>query len=165
MVILLLPQPLIWRLRVSKNRRIGVSLVFCIGIISVGAAIGRTVLAYIYAESADVTWNFSQVGIFILLEMTAAILVFAVPTAPKPSAHLAKRAGSSLVSLIRPNRSGSGSSGHGPFATGSENTQERIYRDLEGGIVPPLPKPRLARSKHSADADSQAELTAPSPTR
>ncbi|KAI0889004.1 uncharacterized protein GGS22DRAFT_65983 [Annulohypoxylon maeteangense] len=141
--ILLLPQGIIWRLQMSSNKRIGVSLVFAVGVISVAAAITRTVLGYIYAESDDVAYNFSQAGVFCLVEMTAAILVFTAPTVPKPTTHLAKQATSSIDRLLRSNRSGS-------FATGSVGSKSNIYQHIdEHGNEVHLVKLRSAKSKAS----------------
>jgi hypothetical protein len=121
-------------------------------------------LSFVYSESADVTYNFSKAGIFILLEMTAAFLVFTIPTAPKPLKYLAKQAGSSVSRLIGSNSSGSG--GRRPYVTGSENLKANAHQ----GVVdnrkkhPPLGKPRAVkkqssvRSSTAGDEEAEVEL-------
>lgn len=107
--ILLLPQGIIWRLNMSRAKRAGVSCVFFIGLISVTAATARLALSVAYSTSVDVTYQFSQAGILIVLEMTFAILVFTSPHMPKPVSLLAQATGASLTRLVRTgSRSGSG---------------------------------------------------------
>ncbi|KAI1760613.1 hypothetical protein GGR53DRAFT_522968 [Hypoxylon sp. FL1150] len=142
--ILLLPQRIIWKLHMSREKRIGVSVVFAVGTISVLAAVTRTVLGYLYAESDDIAYNFSQAGVFCLVEMTAAILVFTAPTVPKPTTHLAKQATSSIDRLLRSNRSDTF------YANGSAGTKSNVYQHIdEHGNSLPLLKLRSANSKSS----------------
>jgi len=102
-------------------------------------------LGYIYSESADVTYFFSQAGIFCLVEMTAAILVFTAPTIPKPMNHLAKQATSSIDRLLRSNTSASIHR-----RTGNADTKSNVYVHIdEHGNAVPLAKLRPAKSKTS----------------
>ncbi|GAW22250.1 hypothetical protein ANO14919_117860 [Xylariales sp. No.14919] len=160
--ILLLPQGIIWRLQMSTRKRLGVSIVFLVGTISVGAAITRTVLSFTYAGSSDVTFNFSLAGTFTLIEMTAAIVVFAAPTVPKPTYHLVKVAGSSVGRLIGSNRSGSGA-----YASDTAASKANAYHSIndQGRNSVVMMKLRSSRSKGSVrpstGADSEAELALP----
>lgn len=115
---------------------------------SVAAAITRTVLAYLYAESADVAYNFSQAGVFCLVEMTAAILVLTAPTVPKPTIYLAKQATSSLDRLLR--------SGHrdGSASASSKSHAYQQHMDEQGHAVP-LVKVRSSKSNKFFRAGSQ----------
>ncbi|KAF2728851.1 hypothetical protein EJ04DRAFT_448516 [Polyplosphaeria fusca] len=166
LIILLLPQNVIWRLHLSKGRKIGISLVFFVGVISVVAAVSRTVLGYTYENSDDVTYNFSRAGIFMLLEMTSAILVFTIPTTPKPMAHLAQQAGSSINRLMRSTGNG-GSSGDGAFATGIAGPKADVYHNNgEPENSMPLTKIRPTKSQRAGggverDAESELELVMP----
>ncbi|KAI0408573.1 hypothetical protein F4802DRAFT_547982 [Xylaria palmicola] len=159
--ILLLPQAIIWKLNMSRRKRWGVSLVFFVGTISVAAAITRTVLSFTYATSYDVTFNFSLAGTFTLIEMTFAIIVFAAPTVPKPTAYLVKQAGSSIDRLIKSNRSGAAS-------IASSTTQSKINGYQSASEQNPsmaLRKLRFSKSKGSmrpsTGAGSQVELALP----
>ncbi|KAF2972674.1 hypothetical protein GQX73_g954 [Xylaria multiplex] len=142
--ILLLPQGIIWRLNMSPRKRLGVSFVFLAGTISVGAAITRTVLSFTYAGSYDVTFNFSLAGTFTLIEMTAAIVVFAAPTVPKPTSHLVKVAGSSVGRLIGSNRSGSGSYGSKNGASNANAYQSIKDQGADSEVELALPE-RITR--------------------
>lgn len=179
--ILLLPQAIIWRLQMSSRKRLGVSFVFFVGIMyvvssqqiqrtltnewefrSVGAAITRTVLSFTYAESNDVTYNFSLAGTFTLIEATAAIVVFAAPTVPKPTAHLVKQAGSSIDRLMGSRSRGGGAS----FASSTTNSKANAYHSInERNPSVALMKLRGSRSKASVRpstrADSELELALP----
>ncbi|KAJ2978449.1 hypothetical protein NUW58_g7492 [Xylaria curta] len=158
--ILLLPQAIIWKLQMSKNKRFGVSLVFLVGVVSVGAAITRTVLSFTYAQSNDVTFNFSLAGTFTLIEMTAAIVVFAAPTVPKPTAHIVKKAGSSIDRLLRSSRSGNAS-----YASATDSKANPYHSINEQNPSVALMKLRSSKSKGSvrpsSSVNSEAELATP----
>ncbi|KAK8070253.1 hypothetical protein PG994_006869 [Apiospora phragmitis] len=143
--ILLLPQGIIWKLHITRQKRVGISLVFALGAISVSAAITRTVLAYLYAESADVAYNVSQAGVFCLVEMTAAILVLTAPTVPKPTIYLAKQATSSLDRLSR--------SGHRDGSTSTKPNAYQQHMDEHSHAVP-LVKLRFSKSNRFFRAGS-----------
>ncbi|KAK6951113.1 hypothetical protein Daesc_007643 [Daldinia eschscholtzii] len=64
--ILLAPQKIIWGLHLTREKKIGVSIVYAIGILS-----------------QDWTYNISQVSMLSLAELAFGILVFCVPTLPK----------------------------------------------------------------------------------
>lgn len=133
---------------------------------SVGAAITRTVLSFTYADSYDVTFNFSLAGTFTLIEMTAAIVVFAAPTVPKPTYHLVKVAGSSVGRLLGSNRSGSGTDASSPTAS-KANAYHSIHDQSKGSLA--MMKLRPSRSKvsgrPSTGGDSEVELALPERTR
>ncbi|VUC37203.1 unnamed protein product [Clonostachys rosea] len=99
-IIVILPQKIIWNLNITRTKKFGVSLVFLVGLISVAAATTRMALSIRYIDSSDVTYNLSQVGLWAVVEMTAGILVFVAPAAPKPVVHLAKQFGNSVERLV-----------------------------------------------------------------
>ena len=101
-------------------------------------------LGYIYSESEDVAYFFSQAGIFCLVEMTAAILVFTAPTVPKPMGHLANQVASSMNQLLRSNTSSLF------YRTRNVHTSSNVYVHIdEHGNAVPLAKLRSAKSKVS----------------
>lgn len=115
------------------------------------AAVTRTVLAYLYAESPDVAYNFSQAGVFCLVEMTAAILVFTAPTVPKPIHHLATQASGSLSRLLNSSQRSDTS-----YQTGFAGVKSEYHRTDEYGNEVPLVKLRSAKSKTSFRNGSNA---------
>ncbi|PQE09142.1 integral membrane PTH11 protein [Rutstroemia sp. NJR-2017a WRK4] len=145
--ILILPQRIIWKLHMSRDKKIGVGLVFAVGLLSCGAALARMSLSYIYSDSSDVAYNFSQAGLFCVVEMTCAIIVFSAPTIPKPIGHLAKQATSSINHLLRPFSSGSASYRTGAAVDSKSNVY--VHIDEHGNAVP-LAKLRSGKSGESA---------------
>ncbi|CAG8974562.1 hypothetical protein HYALB_00004358 [Hymenoscyphus albidus] len=100
-IILLLPQHIIWRLQMTLKRKIGVALVFGVGIICVASALGRLVATVEYFQSPDVSYHVSAVGIWCLSEMTCLLIVCCCPTISKifNEGQIFSRVFSSLQSL------------------------------------------------------------------
>ncbi|XXG96157.1 hypothetical protein Hte_002436 [Hypoxylon texense] len=142
--ILLLPQRIIWGLKMSKKTKIGVSVIFAIGIICCIAAGFRLGAELDYSKSDDVLYNISPVLLWALAEMTCMFLVFGVPSGSKilSDSRLASRLASSLRSLKGrlPQRSGSRGSGSGAATWPSSsmimnnsqsNTSRTYYRKMD----------------------------------
>lgn len=99
LAILLAPQWVIWRLNVSRSRKIGVSLLFVIGILYVSAAslrrtwsnlqsatacgITRLVVLFELMASPDELYYIPDIGLWGIGEMTAGFLIIGIPSAPK----------------------------------------------------------------------------------
>ncbi|KAI0548248.1 hypothetical protein F4679DRAFT_551780 [Xylaria curta] len=81
--ILLAPQKVIWQLRLATTKKIGVSVVFAIGLLAVASAAARLVATVGYSTSPDVSYEISKVGLWSLAELTLGFLVFCVPSLPK----------------------------------------------------------------------------------
>ncbi|GAP85201.2 putative ribosomal protein L36e [Rosellinia necatrix] len=81
------PQTVIWRLHMSRTKRLNVSLIFTIGTIACAAAVGRLVATiYFYRVPQvyrDSTYLASYVGVVTLIEATSGILIFCFPGVPK----------------------------------------------------------------------------------
>ncbi|TGO32560.1 hypothetical protein BHYA_0306g00030 [Botrytis hyacinthi] len=155
--ILLLPQGIIWRLHMSRDKKIGVGLVFAVGLLSCGAALARMSLGYIYSDSEDVAYFFSQAGLFCVVEMTAAIIVFSAPTIPKPLGSFAKQATSSIGRLLR------SFSGGSTYRTGAVDTKANAYVHIdEHGNAVPLAKLRSGKSGKSAKSGQTGQKRAES---
>ncbi|KAI3334677.1 hypothetical protein F4824DRAFT_501658 [Ustulina deusta] len=83
LVPLILPQRIIWSLNMSRSKKIGVSLVFAVGLLGVIAALIRVVLAAQFVSAADQVYFVSQVGLLALTEITTGFLVLCTPSIPK----------------------------------------------------------------------------------
>ena len=108
LAILALPQRIIWRLHLSKEKRIGVSLVFTFGILCasnqlhpevtvqwtgtlIHAIYYRTVISacvrmaesFKYVNATDTTYAMAPVWLWALGEMTCTFIVACVPALPK----------------------------------------------------------------------------------
>ncbi|KAI2472961.1 hypothetical protein F4781DRAFT_382435 [Annulohypoxylon bovei var. microspora] len=99
--ILLLPQRIIWGLKMSTRTKTGVSIIFAFGIICCIAAGFRLGAEVDYTKSKDVTYNISPVMLWALAEMTCMFLVFGVPSGAKimSDTHIPSKLASSLRSL------------------------------------------------------------------
>ncbi|KAI0554028.1 hypothetical protein F4679DRAFT_393853 [Xylaria curta] len=83
LVILILPQPVIWNLQMTRLRKTGVSTIFTIGVLAVIAA-GFLIDAVVsWTNTGDMTYYYSSVALWGIAETTCGILVFCVPFAPR----------------------------------------------------------------------------------
>ncbi|KAI1299882.1 hypothetical protein F5Y03DRAFT_365031 [Xylaria venustula] len=78
LVILGLPQGVIWKLRMSAMRRLGLSFVFAVGILACISAGARLVYTVGYLNSEDVTYSYSSVALWTVAEVTCGFIVFSV---------------------------------------------------------------------------------------
>ncbi|KAI1743044.1 hypothetical protein F4680DRAFT_445515 [Xylaria scruposa] len=83
LAILLLPQPIIWKLQLSYPKKIGVSTVYTIGILATVASALLIKAIYGWRMSSDMTYHYSRVVLWAIAEMTGGILVFCVPVVPR----------------------------------------------------------------------------------
>ncbi|RYC60267.1 hypothetical protein CHU98_g5943 [Xylaria longipes] len=77
-----LPQLVIWRLNMRKETKVGISLMFAVGILTVvagGFRLGTTVQ---YFLSPDTTYRISAVALWATAELTLVTLVFCLPAFP-----------------------------------------------------------------------------------
>jgi hypothetical protein len=82
-IILALPQKIIWTLNMSSKRKIGISVIFAIGIAACAAAGCRIQAALTLMRSEDVTYHFSAVALWGIAELTCGFLVFSIPAVPR----------------------------------------------------------------------------------
>ncbi|KUJ10083.1 uncharacterized protein LY89DRAFT_689922 [Mollisia scopiformis] len=81
---LILAQRMIWGLHTTWGKKLGVSLIFLVGVIGMISSIVRLYYAVsFYRDSADTTYFFSIVALCTLCEITCANLVLCLPFAPK----------------------------------------------------------------------------------
>ncbi|KAI1819444.1 hypothetical protein F4861DRAFT_527008 [Xylaria intraflava] len=83
-----LAQAVIWRLKMSWQRRLGVSFVFLIGLFSVATNIVRLYYTWRFFVSFDTIYYLPIVGITTFFETVAANLVLCVPLTPRAIAGL-----------------------------------------------------------------------------
>jgi hypothetical protein len=92
LVILVLPQKVIWGLNMSVEKRLGVSLVFIVGLIACFAAGFRLAVTVSYSKSQDLTYDFCTVGIWVVVETTCGLIVLCTPALPKALSSLGVQA-------------------------------------------------------------------------
>ncbi|KAH7305458.1 hypothetical protein B0I35DRAFT_362170 [Stachybotrys elegans] len=131
-IILLLPQKVIWNLDVSNKKRIGVSIIFSIGLLACVCAIGRTITNMRLDYEGDVTYESSDPFFWGLAECTGALVVFCMHSFPLvfskiPALHILA---SNLVKSFKA-RDSAGSS-H-TKSKSSEDISLRDYKRIEEG--------------------------------
>ncbi|KAI0388937.1 hypothetical protein F5Y17DRAFT_451024 [Xylariaceae sp. FL0594] len=83
LVILALPIHVIWKLQLPRRKKIAISFVFGLGIITCAAAAIRLYMSVGLYTSADKTYKLSGTSLWCVTELTIAYLVFCAPAAPK----------------------------------------------------------------------------------
>ncbi|KAI0392476.1 hypothetical protein F5Y17DRAFT_459798 [Xylariaceae sp. FL0594] len=81
-IILALPHQVIWSLQMSRKKKVGVSLVFTIGIIACLTAAVRLAKAVKVYAGEDVIYNISAVLLWGMAELAIAFVVFCLPAIP-----------------------------------------------------------------------------------
>ncbi|KAI6088564.1 hypothetical protein F4821DRAFT_277069 [Hypoxylon rubiginosum] len=166
LLILLLPQSIIWTLVASTGRRIGVAAVFAVGLLACFAAAFRLVATVHYSFSADISYNFSTVGLCAVAETTCGILVFSVPTAPKAIAGLGRLKSSISTQNWTGRSPRSGKTFPPGSGAGNRRAKPRMYEELDDSQLITMdtlgPEAGLPRSHTSIHETDQDEHTQPS---
>ncbi|KAI0452330.1 hypothetical protein F5B21DRAFT_506349 [Xylaria acuta] len=81
-VLLVTPQLVIWRAKSSIGRRVGMALIFAVGLFGVISAIFRLVATQTSSRSKDFTYSVSPVYFWALGELTSLFAVYGLPAAP-----------------------------------------------------------------------------------
>ncbi|KAI0203599.1 hypothetical protein F4808DRAFT_25099 [Astrocystis sublimbata] len=103
-VILILPQKVIWRLKLSRAKKIAVSILFAFGLLTCVAATLRIATNLRYLNSPDQTFTISAVSLCCWAEMVFLFVVVCVPSVPKVAKSLgATRAFTTLRTWTRLN--------------------------------------------------------------
>ncbi|KUI71772.1 hypothetical protein VM1G_07360 [Cytospora mali] len=111
-IILALPQWIIWRLNLTKAKKAGVSVLFVIGIFATVCGIARMVYSVQTLSSSDYTYVYTAVGLWSLGELTSGFLVIGVPALPKLYRSLYSEPGSFLRRVLGRHTANSGGGHH-----------------------------------------------------
>ncbi|KAI1333603.1 hypothetical protein F5Y15DRAFT_340926 [Xylariaceae sp. FL0016] len=82
-IILVLPQPGIWGLRLKLKKKIGIAFIFFVGIFATVSASLRVHASLRFSRSIDSTYDIADVALWAISELTCAVLVFCIPSIPK----------------------------------------------------------------------------------
>ncbi|KAI1652732.1 hypothetical protein F4813DRAFT_376920 [Daldinia decipiens] len=93
-MILILPQRVIWGLQMSRSKKIGVSLVFTIGLFACASAVARLAYTIKYYFTEDKAYWLGALSLWCIAEMTCMFFIFAGPAIP------AAFKGSRLLSML-----------------------------------------------------------------
>ncbi|KAK0638544.1 hypothetical protein B0T16DRAFT_337567 [Cercophora newfieldiana] len=86
--ILITPLWAIWRLQLPMKRKLGISAVFGVGILTCGIAIAGVVFRVPLLTDPDLTWLITKVGIWTMIEYCGTILVGCMPSFPRFFLHI-----------------------------------------------------------------------------
>ncbi|KAL3479171.1 hypothetical protein BJX99DRAFT_255702 [Aspergillus californicus] len=171
LIIMILPQTKIWRLHMSRRKKIAVSTVFAFGVMACTAAVVK--LAYsvrIFKSTNNVSFFAFIMALSSLSEITCGILAACLPCAPKfakrvrASPYVSKWE-SSLRTVLAASRRGQGHSHTDPASNDAQNQME-VYEPQRGQPKKvnrcadeyPLTLTESARSFDSASLGGDAQL-------
>ncbi|RYP33859.1 hypothetical protein DL767_004589 [Monosporascus sp. MG133] len=133
---LILPQHVIWRLRMSNSKKVGVSIIFLVGLLACLSALIRLVSTIQFKASEDTTYSFSALALYSLIEVTCGFLVVSVPSVPKAIATLK---GTKALSWLRTSARGTRGSTAAFWPGSSIKTPKSTdYQDLDERSLVPL---------------------------
>ncbi|KAI1762264.1 hypothetical protein GGR53DRAFT_502048 [Hypoxylon sp. FL1150] len=82
LLMIIIPNRIIWKLSLTVRQKIGVSMVFSVGIITCLCAGGRLVSSIMMKQSPDTTYAYSRYLIWNIAETTTTKLIFSVTAVP-----------------------------------------------------------------------------------
>ncbi|KAK9772076.1 putative Integral membrane protein [Seiridium cardinale] len=139
-VILLFPQRVIWRLQLGLKKKIGVSVIFTIGLLACVSAAFRLAATVEYSKSPDWSYSIAKVGLWYLAELTCLFIVFCIPGIPKAFADFSipSKIASLLSSHIPSFGSQSKNTGTSGSSSGNSKTtnSSNMYRRMEDDEIP-----------------------------
>ncbi|RYP64126.1 hypothetical protein DL771_008906 [Monosporascus sp. 5C6A] len=80
--ILVLPQKVVWKLQMTRRRKVGVSLIFAVGILTCLVAIVRVYTSTSYVAAEDKVYALSPMSLLTHIETHLLLLVICIPTVP-----------------------------------------------------------------------------------
>ncbi|KAI0198426.1 hypothetical protein F4808DRAFT_462722 [Astrocystis sublimbata] len=81
-VILILPQSVIWKLRLETRKKVEIAVVFFVGIFAIVSAALRLYSSVRFFRTEDKTYNVIPVALWGMAELTCGILIYCIPTIP-----------------------------------------------------------------------------------
>ncbi|CAJ2507044.1 Uu.00g082300.m01.CDS01 [Anthostomella pinea] len=145
MIILALPQMVIWKLHLSKSKKLGISLIFAIGILNCVVAIIRIVTSVRYLSAEDSTYDVGTVILAGHAEMVLLFVVACVPAVPNALSGLGclHTIGSSLKSWTKQSHRSRQTTHSGTGTTsvaknGDKNMKPSAYEQLDGYSPDPV---------------------------
>ncbi|KAI0159776.1 hypothetical protein GGR57DRAFT_458656 [Xylariaceae sp. FL1272] len=102
--ILITPLVAVWQLHLRTKSKLGISVVFAVGIFATAAAIVRLYYGVKLTRSGDATWLIEGVGTWAIIEIATVILVACFPLFPRLYKHLFQRDDAQPFQLMGPYR-------------------------------------------------------------
>ncbi|KAL5338238.1 hypothetical protein BJX70DRAFT_215430 [Aspergillus crustosus] len=83
MIIFLLPQRTIWTLKMSWRKRLGVSVIFGVGLLACISAAFRCSVTVTHGRSPDAVYTLGPLAFWAMAEMTCGFFIICLPCIPK----------------------------------------------------------------------------------
>lgn len=135
-LILSLPQKIIWSLKMSVARRLGVSLIFAIGVLCCIVACFRIATTLALPRTDDFIYTLPELAFWGSAEMLLVLLVFCVPAFPQAFAGLGLRRRSPKSQAH--NLSTLNSHKQMWTRTNASGIQQRVYQKINDVTLVPL---------------------------
>ncbi|KAI3319622.1 hypothetical protein HD806DRAFT_538969 [Xylariaceae sp. AK1471] len=137
-VMLILPQRVIWGLQISAKKKVGLAAVFAFGLLAVVAAGFRLVWTIQFIRSTDVLFRYAAIGLWLTAEMTSLIVVFCIPSIPKATKSMGMpQILSSLRTWKKSTQDADGTGATWP-SVDRRQTGARSYQEIDGHNFIPL---------------------------
>ncbi|KAI0869870.1 hypothetical protein GGS24DRAFT_477462 [Hypoxylon argillaceum] len=81
--VLIAPHWVIWKLNMSRIKKIGVSVLFLIGALATGSAVARVIYVTAAYRTGDILFNVMTINLWAIAEQTFGYLVIGIPAIPK----------------------------------------------------------------------------------
>ncbi|KAK4225660.1 hypothetical protein QBC38DRAFT_368230 [Podospora fimiseda] len=154
-LISLIPQQAIWKLQMTRQRKLGVAGIFAIGILGIAAAAGRIAASVIWTTSTDFTYTTSTLALCVEAEWACSMLVVCGPAVPQAFASIRKRI-DTMRTLRKESKTGYGDKSATPSLPSMPPAKLRPartgYEDLEDGSI--LRQTAFATEEEYIDATS-----------
>ncbi|RYP20630.1 hypothetical protein DL765_002701 [Monosporascus sp. GIB2] len=98
-IALVLPQKVIWNLHLPLRKKLGVSVLFALGILACVSAALRIGYSVTFYRDPDRSYNIGPVALWCLAEATSGILIYSAPAAPRAISALKRGVKSSASRL------------------------------------------------------------------
>ncbi|KAF7534075.1 hypothetical protein G7054_g6538 [Neopestalotiopsis clavispora] len=131
--VLILPHFVIWKLNMKTKTKLGISLVFAIGVFVCVAASLRLVATIKYSRTTDTTYWVCDMAFWCATELTCVVLVFCVPAVPRVIREL--RVYGRLLDFLRLLSVQRSSYDNTPKLSTSETQLQRYGRMNENGVI------------------------------
>ncbi|KAH9908494.1 hypothetical protein F4778DRAFT_717402 [Xylariomycetidae sp. FL2044] len=141
LVILVLPQRVIWKLQLKRQKKIGIAFIFLVGIFAIVSASFRVASSYRFLRAEDKTYRVTNVALWAIAELTCAILIFCVPLIPKifKDLKLSKRVSENLKSWLLSFSSKRTDDGSSPRRFPAKNMPvDSLYQTNDTSIMIPI---------------------------
>ncbi|KAH0436387.1 hypothetical protein CcaCcLH18_04407 [Colletotrichum camelliae] len=131
-VMVLLPQRIIWGLQMNLQRKIGISIIFGVGVLASIAACFRLDHTIAFAKAADTMYFIGPLLFWACAEMTCGFFILSVPCLPKiiRESGLPRKVKSALgISVKTTNPSDQKSSGYATGSTPNQRSKSGLHAD------------------------------------